>query len=208
MKIDLSYYVSFGPGDCSDSLDADVELTREESIEYIQTLIREEDLDWWFEESDAYNRAYKEIGEDESENLCDMDDPYACECAGSDLMDADELNDLVHDRDKYTLEFFGLEDEDDEAIDNWDANELDELPTVAEFDPDFEEESCFDSGYSLIVHVCEPDMNDKTMEQLYKEAVKIGDADLLSELAEYLSGNYGGDDEEIQSLIGIDDEDD
>ena len=96
MVIDLSYYVSFGSGDYSNKLDTEVELTREESIEYIQTLIRDEDWADWFEESDACSRAYEKIAESENENLCDMGDPYACECAGLESMDADELNDLVH----------------------------------------------------------------------------------------------------------------
>ena len=56
---------------------------------------------------------------------------------------------MVKNRDPYALEFFGLLDADDEELEDWDADFLDEIPTIADFIEDFEPYSPFDEGWSL-----------------------------------------------------------
>ena len=71
-------------------------------------------------------------------------------------VDQDELNDLIAERDVHALAFFGLEDSDDEDLDEWDTYDLEEVPTIAEFQKDFEPYSPYDAGWTLHVEFVDP----------------------------------------------------
>lgn len=82
------------------------------------------------------------------------------ECQGCIPLDPDEVNDMVADRDPHALEFFGLSDMSDEELDEWDAHNVD-MPTLSEFDPDFEPYSPFDEGWSLNVEYINPNEDEE-----------------------------------------------
>ena len=84
------------------------------------------------------------------------EDEYILECLGLLPMDADALNDLVADRDPHALAFFELEDASEDELDEWDAYDLDELPTIAAFQEDFEPSNPFDGGWRLHVEFVDP----------------------------------------------------
>lgn len=151
------YYVCFGKGDSSDSIDCDIELTDEEAAFYDKAVAEGECLEDVPELQAALARAYAEIEEMEIQNGIDMEEEFVLECQGLLPMDQDELNDLVAERDPHALAFFGLTEASDEELEAWDAYDLDEVPTNAEFQEDFEPCSPYDQGWSLCVSFVEPD---------------------------------------------------
>lgn len=74
-------------------------------------------------------------------------------------MGPDEINDLIEDRDPHTLEFFDLIDADEDELDKWDANDLDELPLIKDFVEGFEPYSPYDEGWDLHVEFVDPNDN-------------------------------------------------
>lgn len=121
--------------------------------------------------------------------LIECGDEYAIECTGRVAMDPDELNDLVADRDPHALEFFGLTDADEDELEEWDANDLDELPLRCDFEEGFEPYSPFDEGWTLNVIFAEADewdgnslMNAELGEDEAREA--------LTELLQEADGDY------------------
>ncbi len=70
MTIELSYYVCFGPGDCSDTFDWEVELTPEEEEAFRAALAAGDDPEAAI--PDAIDRAYHEIYAQEKQNFEDM----------------------------------------------------------------------------------------------------------------------------------------
>lgn len=154
--VDVHYGVIFGKGDSTDWIDWEVELTDEEEKIYDKAIEDGELLNEIPELQDALRRAYDEIEIEEIDNCIDMEDEYTMECQGTMAMDPDEINDLIADRDLHALAFFGLDEADDDEIDEWDANDLDELPLIKDFVEDFEPSSPFDSGWSLVVEFVDP----------------------------------------------------
>ena len=102
------------------------------------------------------DRAYEEIEEMEIQNGIDYEDEYVMECQGVAPMDQDELNDLVAARDPHALAFFGLTETTDEELEEWDAYDLDEVPTIAEFHVVFDPCSPYDAGWTLHVEFVDP----------------------------------------------------
>ena len=137
-KVALHYGVVWGKGDSSDWIDWSIELTDEEKKIYDHAIENEIPLNEIPELEDALNRAYKEIEEEEISMGIDNEDEYVMECQGVATVDPDEINDLIADRDPHALAFFGLEDADDDELDEWDANDLDELPLIKDFVKGFE----------------------------------------------------------------------
>lgn len=64
-------------------------------------------------------------------------DEYILNCYGLVPVDATKINKLVAQRDKHTLEFLGLENSSNEELKNWNANNLEKLPLVKDFEKDF-----------------------------------------------------------------------
>ncbi len=153
---EIRYGVTFGKCDSSDWIDWEIDLTDEEVAAFKKAAMMGEDLDSVPELQDALQRAYKEIEEAEISMGIDNGDEYVLECQGEIEMDPDELNDLVHDRDPHALEFFGLTEASGEELEEWDANDLDELPKICDFVEDFEPESPYDAGWTLNVEFVEP----------------------------------------------------
>lgn len=155
-SVEVRYGVTFGKCDSSDWIDYEVELTDEEAVAYDEAIESETPLADVPALKDALNRAYEEIEEMEIQNGVDMEDEYVLECQGLAPMDKDELNDLVAERDVHALAFFGLEDADEEKLDEWDAFDLEKVPTIAEFQEDFEAYSPYDAGWTLHVEFVDP----------------------------------------------------
>ena len=155
-SVELRYGVIFGKGDSSDWIDYEIDLTDEEAAAYDHAVENEIPLEDVQELKAALDRAYEEIEEMEIQNGIDYEDEYVMECQGVAEMDPDELNDLVSDRDPHALAFFGLTDADDEEIEAWDANELDELPLIKDFVEGFVPYSPYSEGWSLIVEFVDP----------------------------------------------------
>lgn len=154
--VELRYGVVFGKGDSSDWIDWSVELTDEEEKIYDHAIENEIPLNEIPELEDALNRAYKEIEEEEISMGIDNEDEYMMECQGVTSVDPDEINDLIAARDPHALAFFGLEDADDDALDEWDANDLAELPLIKDFVENFEPYSPYDEGWTLKVEFIDP----------------------------------------------------
>lgn len=156
MYAELRYGVSFGKGDSTDWIPWEEELTEEEETIYKNAIENKIPLHSVCELRSVLNRAYKKIEDEEISNAIDAGDEYVLECQGLYEMDPDELNDLVADRDPHALAFFGLEDADEDVLDEWDANDLDELPLVKDFDEDFDPYSPYEEGWSLFVEFYDP----------------------------------------------------
>ena len=155
-KVARRYGVVFGKGDASDWIDYEIELTDEEEAIYDNAIANEIPLEDVAELQDALDRAYEEIEDMEISNGIDYGDEYVLECQGEIEMDTLELNELVHNRDPHALEFFGLEDASDEEIEEWDADDLDEIPLIKDFQEDFEPYSPYDEGWTLNVEFVDP----------------------------------------------------
>jgi hypothetical protein len=156
MVVEIRYGVTFGKCDSSDWIDWEVELTDEEAIAYQNAIDNEIPLNEVPELQDALQRAYEEIEDEEISMGIDNGDEYVMECQGEAEMDPDELNDLVADRDPHALAFFGLTDADEDELDEWDANDLDELPLIKDFVEGFEPYSPYDEGSTLNVEFVDP----------------------------------------------------
>lgn len=154
--VEIRYGVTFGKGDSSDWLESEVDLTDEEERIYDDAVENGILLEEVPELRAALQRAYDEIEYMEIEAAIDAEDEYTLECQGLAPMDADELNDLIADRDPHALAFFELENASEDELDEWDAYDLDEIPTIAEFQEDFEPSSPFDGGWRLSVEFVDP----------------------------------------------------
>ncbi len=64
-------------------------------------------------------------------------DEYVLKCYGLLPVDATRVNELIAQRDKHALKFFGLESSSEDELNNWDANNLEKLPLVKDFEEDF-----------------------------------------------------------------------
>lgn len=156
MTVQLRYGVTFGKCDSSDWIDWEIELTDEEAVAYNNAVANEIPLNEVPELQDALQRAYDDIEDEEISMGLDMGDEYVMQCQGEAEMDPDELNDLISDRDAHALEFFGLTDADEDELDEWDANDLDELPLIKDFVEGFEPYSPYDEGWTLNVEFVDP----------------------------------------------------
>ena len=152
----LRYGVTFGKGDSSDWIDWDLQLTDEEEKIYDHAVANKLPLNELPELEGALRRAYEEIEDEEISMGIDNGDEYTMECQGEAEVYPEEINDLIADRDPHALAFFGLEDADDDELDEWDANDLDELPLIKDFVEGFEPYSPYDEGWTLNVQFVDP----------------------------------------------------
>ena len=152
--IEGKYDVVVRKGDGTDHFSYEFELDDETEAVYDKAIELEEPFENFPELASALQDAYDEIEEMESGNIAEiMDDEYR---DLSDVeMDTEELNDLVHERNPHALKFFHLENATDEEIEEWDAYDLDNLPTHLEFDEDYKPLNPFDNGISLTVYFAE-----------------------------------------------------
>ena len=72
-----------------------------------------------------------------SELFLEFGDEYVLKCYGLLSVDATRVNELIAQRDKHALKFFGLESSSEDELNNWDANNLEKLPLVKDFEEDF-----------------------------------------------------------------------
>lgn len=161
MTVELRYGVTFGKLDSSDWIEWEIELTDEEEIAYKNAIKNHIPLNEVAELQEALQRAYEEIEAEEISMGIDNGDEYVLECQGEAEVDLYELNDLVAARDPHALAFFGLTDADEDEIDGWDANDLDELPLIKDFIEGFEPYSPYDEGWILNVEFVEPDEDEE-----------------------------------------------
>lgn len=149
--VDMVYYVSFGKGDSGEYTDWEYELEDEYEELYLWAKKMRLDLNRIPRLRDALDEAAEEIAESEIEIGIENGDEYVLECLGRTPVDPDEINALVWDGDEYALKYFGLSGMEEDELEEWDANELDELPDVCDFDPDFEPVSPFEEDWNLTV---------------------------------------------------------
>lgn len=154
--VELRYGVTFGKCDSSDWIDWEIDLTDEEAAIYYKAISTKTPLNEIPELQEALRRAYEDIECEEISMGIDNGDEYVLECQGEVEMDPDELNDLIDDRDPHALAFFGLTDADEDELDEWDANDLDEIPLIKDFVEGFEPYSPYDEGWSLYVEFVDP----------------------------------------------------
>ena len=210
IKVDIHYGVVFGKGDASDWVDYECELTDEEEIIYNNALRLRKDLNKVPELQDALNRAYDDIEKEEIALGIENDDEYVMECQGLMLLDPDEVNDKVADRDPHTLEFFGLTEMCNEELDEWDANDVD-MPAIGEFDPDFEPYSPFDEGWILNVEYINlwenKSFSEEEARMILKELFHAADSD-YSEVKDFIyrcgynfvAAQHGGNEDALAGL--------
>ncbi len=195
--ISIQYGITFGKCDSSDWIDRTTEIAGDAEAAYLRAKKLHLPFDKFSILNDVLNECYDEIAEDELDNM--SGEEFVMECTGEAEMDPDEINDLVSERDEYTLDFFGLTDMSEEELDEWNAYDLEELPTILEFQEDFEPSSPFDSGWSLNVEYVEhPDEEDfgedearATIAELLDEA--DGDFTVLKDYVERCEWLYIGD---------------
>ena len=156
MSVEIRSYVSFGKGDSSEWIDWEIDLTDEEEAAYNNAIENKIPLNDVPELQEALQRAYDDIEYEEISMGIENGDEYVMECQGEAEMDPYELNDLIADRDTHALEFFGLTDADEDELDDWDANNLDELPLIKDFVEGFEPYSPFEEGWSLNIEFVDP----------------------------------------------------
>ena len=156
MDVEGRYYVSFGKGDSSDWIDWTILLNDREAEIYRHAVENGISLNGIPELEGALSRAYEEIEEEEIRMGIENEYEYVMECQGVAPMDPDEINDLIADGDPHALAFFGLEDADEDELEAWDANDLDELPLIKDFVEGFEPYSPYDEGWTLIVEFVDP----------------------------------------------------
>ena len=192
MTINLNWGVVFGKGDSSDVFEWEVELTEEQERAYKRALMTGASFEDYPELEELCSEAYSEIEEEELDNLRSFDDEYTLECLGETEVDADEINELVHSRDPHAIEFFNLSELSDEELEEWDANDLDELPLIKDFQEGFEPESPFNCGWILNVWLPENDEypEDEEIEGYLEEALTAGDVLLAEEIVEGQADNY------------------
>ena len=193
--ISFTYGVSFGRGDGSDLFDWDVSLDPEQEYALKKVVFTGGDPD---ESNDPIltslrDEVYSDIEENEIDNFLECSDEYTTELQGEEEVDPDEINALVADRNAHALEFFRLTGLSDEELAEWDANEQEELPTVAEFYPDFEPESPLDQGWDLIVNFPYFDESELELEDItdfLEELYRHGDADIAAQVVEYHKDSF------------------
>lgn len=86
---------------------------------------------------DFFEPALKFIQDALVKHAIEFGDEYVLECYGLLPVDATKINELVAQHDSHTLSFFGLENAFDEKLKRWDANNLEKLPLVKDFEADF-----------------------------------------------------------------------
>lgn len=160
-KAELVYYCVFGKCDYGDECEWEVELTAEEERLYDDALKNGKDPNEADELQAALQRAYKQIEEEEIQNLLDMEDEYTLECLGLCEADPDEINERVQSGDAFTLKALGLEEAEEEELEDFDAYDLDELPAVRDVFEEFEPQSPFEAGWDLLVRFVIPDGEDE-----------------------------------------------
>lgn len=173
ITVELQYGVVFGKCDASDWIEWEIDLAGEAEAAYLKAKRFHMPFDVFPELEAALSDAYSEIEAQEIENSIEFDDEYVQECIGRYSVDPDDINDLVANRDAHALEFFGLTDLSEEELDERDANELDELPDVCDFDEDFEPSSPFDGGWILNVEFVEHPEEDELEENEARETLEM-----------------------------------
>ena len=215
MTATLYYGVTTGkldPG--GDPMEFEVDLTPEQEAAYKRALMTGKEFDDFIELRELPKEYYDVIEEEEIEILLDVEDEYTMECMGLTEVDPDEINDLVHSGDEHAIKFFKLEDLNEEELEAWDANELDELPQIADFKEDFTPESPFDNGWTLHVRLCDPRYDDCQMGESYcitkervteymKEALKAKDFSLVDEVVKAQQDFFSENGEDIRKTVSL-----
>lgn len=198
--IGLQYGVTFGKGDSSDWIDWETELDGEEEIVYLRAKMLHIPLEDVPELESVLDAAYEEIKDEAIDSFIDYDDEYVLECTGRESVDPDYVNELVGERDPHALEYFGLTEMSDEKLEEWDANDLDELPMVCDFQEGFEPTDPFNGGWSLNVEFAEHPEEEDIDEGEARETIRTllceakGDFSVLLDYVKRCEDLYYGDD--------------
>ncbi len=191
MTAEIKYAVSFSSGDGTEWFEEKVELTEEEAKIYDHAMKFAIPFDEVSGLDDALDRARKEIEAQEIENALDMEYEYAIECTGRAPMDTDELNNLVHARVPHALAFFGLTDLSDDEIAVWDADDLDDIPNICDFEENFEVKNPFNEGWYLTIEFYDPT----------EDGEEVTEDEAIEALTELFQAAEDGDYSEVTAYI-------
>ncbi len=197
--LELQYGVSFGKLDSSDWFEWQVWVDDEVFAVYERAKMLHQSLRHVPELREVLNKEYEEIEDELINDFIANEDEFVIECTGRGPVDPDDINELVAQRDSHTLEFFSLTELSEEELDEWDADDLSELPDICEFEEDFEPCNPFDSGWTLYVdYADQPDEEDlyeeearETLGILFKEA--NGDYSVINDYIERCEDLFEGD---------------
>ena len=106
--VDVRYFADFGTCDASDWLDWIIVLEGEAEKAYLEAMKLRLPFDDYPILREALEEAYSAIDEEEIDNHISLGDEFTLECTGQKRVDPYERNELVAERDPYTLEFFDL----------------------------------------------------------------------------------------------------
>ena len=213
MTIILNYGISTGKLAGGEVFEREVDLTPEQEGAYMKAALAGKPFEDYPELRALLQDEYDEIADEELDPLIEEEDEYAMECMGLAEVDPDEINDLVYNKDPHAIAFFGLEDLSDEELEDWDANDLDELPTIADFVEDFEPESPFDCGWTLNVSFADEYVDNwfqddaafnftkETANELIRDAMKAGDFEFVDDVVEAQREYYSEDAGELEQAI-------
>lgn len=171
MYAELRYGATFGKGDSSGWIEWEIELTEKESEMYQNAVRLRIPLEEIEELEGVLQRAYDEIEAAEIENLLEIEDEYTMECQGILPVDPDEINDMVASGDEHAIAYFGLEELSQEQLEEWNANNLDELPLIKDFNESFEPFSPFELGWTLKVEFADPNEEGDIDEDEFREVI-------------------------------------
>ncbi len=213
MTVTLLYGISTGqldPG--GDPIDYEVDLTPTQESDYKRALMTGKEFEDFEELRELINGCYEEIEYDEIENLLEYEDEFCMECMGYAKVDPDEINDLVQSGDEHAIKYFKLDRLNPEELEEWDANDLENLPKIADFNEDFEPESPFDNGWKLNVWFFDPRTDEffegksypitkESIIDYLKEALKAGDFSLVNEVLKAQEDFFSEQGEDIKKTV-------
>ena len=213
MTIILNYGISTGKLDLGERFEREVDLSPEEEEAYIKAAMAGKSFEDDPVLREMLKEEYDELEEEELDNLIEAEDEYTLECLGQTVVDPDEINELVQNGDPHAIEFFGLEDLSDEELKEWDANDLEELPRIADFEEDFEPESPFDCGWTLNLWFDDEyvdnwfednaafNLTKEMVDDYIRAALKACDYDFVNDVVEAQSEYYSEDEDELKKTV-------
>lgn len=172
MTVDVIYEVKRNDGSDDEMFLMETELTEEEEQIVLQAGKLRKSLNSIESLNEARMREYGFVERTLTYDALEQGNKYVMECIGNNPVDPDELNDLVHSRNKEAIEFFGFEDMSDEELLQWDAHKMKLLPPEYFFRP--EAEGPFDLKWELISRFPEVSEN--------KELSKISEKEMTETL--------------------------
>ena len=195
--IQMSYGVCFGKGDGGDPIDYDYQLNKEQQKQFKEAVMTRKDFSEFPALAGIEDEVYKDAEESEIEVLLyDIGDEFTKECLGENEVDIEEINNLVHKKDKHAIEFFELSDLSDDELESWDVEYECDIPKVKEFYEDFSPMSPFESGWELNIFMRDIDdyeLDESEIMDYLKELILNGEIEKAHEVVTAQEKHWGKD---------------